>query len=172
MFSLSEKPGEVGSYDRACFIGGKPVVDEPRDPSPAQVTTATFYGIVVDPSGSVVVGAEASLVNEGTKASLRQQTSDTGEFAFNFVPVGVYTLRIQANGFKTGVNSGLQLSAGENLRRTFTLDLGTVAESVEVSTQTSVVNTVSAEQRETVGTRQVVELPLSRRNVANIVTLN
>ena len=142
------------------------------DPSPAQVTTATFYGIVVDPSGSVVVGAEASLVNEGTKASLRQQTSNTGEFAFNFVPVGVYTLRIQANGFKTAVNSGLQLSAGENLRRTFTLDLGTVAESVEVSTQTSVVNTVSAEQRETVGTRQVVELPLSRRNVANIVTLS
>jgi outer membrane receptor protein involved in Fe transport len=137
----------------------------------AQVTTATFYGIVVDPSGAVVSGAEANLTNEGTKATLRQATSDTGEFVFNFVPVGVYTLRIQANGFKTTVNSDLRLSAGESLRRTFTLDLGTVSEAVEVTTQTSVVNTVSAEQRETVGARQVVELPLARRNVANVVTL-
>ena len=138
---------------------------------PAQVTTATFYGIVVDPSGAAVANAEAALVNEGTQASLRQQTSSTGEFAFNFVPVGVYTLRIQANGFKSSVSSGLRLSAGENLRRTFPLDLGSVTESVEVTAQAALVNSVSAEQRETVTTRQVIELPLSRRSVANIVKI-
>src|SRR2546426_735075 len=81
--------------------------------APAQVTTATFYGIVVDPSGAAVAGAEATLLNEGTQASLHQQTSGTGEFAFNFVPVGVYTLRIQAGGFKSAVSTGLKLSAGE-----------------------------------------------------------
>jgi hypothetical protein len=136
-----------------------------------QVTTATFYGIVVDSTGASIAGAVANLVNEGTQASLQQATSSTGEFVFNFVPVGVYTLRIQANGFKTSVQSGLRLSAGENLRRTFPLDLGAVTESVEVSAQTPMVNTVSAEQRETVTTTQVTELPLARRNVANIVTL-
>lgn len=137
-----------------------------------QVTTATFYGIVVDPTGATVPKAEVTLLNEGTQALLRQQTSPSGEFAFNFVPVGTYTLRIQADGFKSYVNTALPLSAGESIRRTFTLSLGAVTESVQVTSQTEMVNTVSAEQRETVTTRQVTELPLSRRNVANIVTLS
>src|SRR5919109_856937 len=92
----------------------------------AQVTTATFYGIVTDPTGAAVASATATLTNEGTKATLRQLTGSTGEFAFNFVPVGTYTLRVQAAGFKTAVHSGIQLSAGESLRRTFALELGTV----------------------------------------------
>ncbi len=139
---------------------------------PAQVTTATFYGIVTDPSGAVIAAAEATLTNEGTQATLRQTADSTGEFVFNFVPVGTYTLRVQANGFKVSLNKGIPLSAGESLRRTFALEVGTVSESVEVLSQASLVNTVSAEQRESIGTAQVQELPLSRRNVAGLVTLS
>ena len=65
----------------------------------AQVTTATFYGIVTDPTGAVVAGAEATLTNEGTQGVLRQTADASGEFAFNFVPAGTYTLRVQASGF-------------------------------------------------------------------------
>lgn len=138
----------------------------------AQVTTATFYGIVTDPTGAVVAGAEATLTNEGTQGVLRQTADASGEFAFNFVPAGTYTLRVQANGFKVAVNSGIALSAAESLRRTFALEVGTVSESVEVTSQVALVNTVSAEQRESIGTTQVQELPLSRRNVAGLVTLS
>ncbi len=137
----------------------------------AQVTTATFYGIVTDPTGAVVAGAEATLTNEGTQGTLRQTTDASGEFAFNFVPAGTYTLRVQASGFKASVNKGVPLSAAESLRRTFALEVGTVSESVEVTSQAALVNTVSAEQRESIGTTQVQELPLSRRNVAGLVTL-
>jgi len=138
----------------------------------AQVTTATFYGIVTDPTGAVIAEAEATLTNEGTQGALRQNANASGEFVFNFVPVGIYTLRVQADGFKVSVNKGIALSAAENLRRTFTLEVGTVSESVEVTSQAALVNTVSAEQRESIGTTQVQELPLSRRNVAGLVTLS
>jgi len=138
----------------------------------AQVTTATFYGIVTDPSGAVVAGAEATLTNEGTQATLRQATDNSGEFVFNFVPPGTYTLKIQANGFKVSSNTGIALSAAENLRRTYVLAVGAVSESVEVSSQVALVNTVSAEQRESLNATQVQELPLSRRNVAGLVTLS
>ncbi|MBM3793455.1 MAG: TonB-dependent receptor [Acidobacteria bacterium] len=138
----------------------------------AQVTTATLYGIVTDPTGAVIAGAEATLTNEGTQGMLKQATSESGEFAFNFVPAGVYTLRIQANGFKVSSSKSIQLSAAENLRRTFPLEVGTVTESVEVSSSLALVNTVSAEQREAINATQVNELPLARRNVAGLVTLS
>ena len=119
-----------------------------------QVTTATFYGIVTDPTGAVIAGAEATLTNEGTQGAMRQTANATGEFVFNFVPVGTYTLRVQANGFKVAFNKGIALSAAENLRRTFVLEVGTVSESVEVTSQVALLNTVSAEQRESIGTTQ------------------
>lgn len=137
----------------------------------SQVTTATFYGIVTDPSGAVIAGAEVALTNEGTQAVLRQTSDTAGEFVFNFVPPGTYTLRIQANGFKVSSTTGIPLSAAESVRRTFALAVGAVSESVEVTSQAALVNTVSAEQRESIGTTQVQELPLSRRNVAGLVTL-
>lgn len=140
-------------------------------PAAAQVTTATFYGVVTDPSAAVVAGAQVSLLNEGTQAVLRQTTDAAGEFAFNFVPVGTYTLRIEASGFKLAVDKGLDLSAGEAVRRSFALEVGTVAETVEVEAVSPLVNTVSPEQRETITTAQVQELPLSRRNIAGAVTL-
>lgn len=137
----------------------------------AQVTTATFYGAVNDPTAAVISGADVSLLNEGTQAVLRQTSDSAGEFAFNFVPVGTYTLRIEARGFKIAVNTGLKLSAGESVRRSFNLEVGAVSEIVEVEATTPLVNTVSPEQRETITTAQVQELPLSRRNVAGAVTL-
>ncbi len=138
----------------------------------AQVTTATFYGIVTDATGAAIVGASASLTNQATQATL-QQTSDstTGEFVFNFVPVGTYSLRIEAKGFKTSVNAGIELRAGQNLRRTFPLEIGALSERVEVTANAPMVNSVSAEQRESIAEVQAMQLPLSRRSLVGLVTL-
>ncbi|MBI2150865.1 MAG: carboxypeptidase regulatory-like domain-containing protein, partial [Acidobacteria bacterium] len=54
----------------------------------AQRTTSTFAGIVQDSTGAVLPGAEAELINEGTSAPLERVTNETGEFVFDFVPVG------------------------------------------------------------------------------------
>lgn len=137
----------------------------------SQVTTATFYGIVTDTTGAVIAGADITLSNEGTLAAMKQTTDAQGEFAYNFVAVGNYTLRVQANGFKVSLNKRIGMSAGESLRRIFVLEIGAVSESVEVTSQAALINTVSAEQRESIGTTQVQELPLARRNVAGLVTL-
>lgn len=62
-------------------------------PSSAQVTTATVYVLVMDATGAVLPGADATLTNEQTAATLGVVTDAQGEAAFNFVPVGPYTLR-------------------------------------------------------------------------------
>ena len=139
--------------------------------APAQVTTATYYGIVVDPSGAVVPDATVTLTNQGTRAQTTHTTDRSGEFAFTFVPVGSYTLRIESAGFKVSQSTGIELSAAQNVRRSYALEIGEVSETVEVTSAAPLVNTVSAEQRENIDTRQISELPLSRRSVAGIVTL-
>src|SRR6266568_1828813 len=67
----------------------------------SQVTTATFYGTVTDPTGAVIPGAAVALVSEETGASISKTTDASGEFVFNFLHVGTYKLRIGAQGFKT-----------------------------------------------------------------------
>lgn len=138
----------------------------------AQVTTATLYGIVQDPGDAVVPGAKVTLTHQGTSAVRETSTGDTGEFVFTALPVGVYMLKIEKPGFKSYVNTGIELDAAQNVRQTHTLQVGEVAETVTVEGTAPLVNTVSAEQRESFNSLQVTELPLSRRNVTNVLRLS
>ena len=140
-------------------------------PIGAQVTTATFYGIVTDSSGATVPGAVATLTDQNTGAVTTKTADTTGEFTFDFLHVGAYTLRIEAKGFKASVSTGLVFGAGQNLRRSFTLELGAVTESVNVTSETVEVNTVDAEQRESFSRQETTELPIARRNFANLLSI-
>ena len=71
-----------------------------------QVTTATMYGNVTDGSGAQIPGASVTIVNEETGVSQTATTNDQGEFTFNFLQDGRYTLTITASGFKEQTQSG------------------------------------------------------------------
>jgi outer membrane receptor protein involved in Fe transport len=103
---------------------------------------------------------------------MTQTTSERGDFTFTFVPVGVYTVRIEAQGFKTHTTTGITLTAGQQARQAFTVELGSVAETVTVEGVAPLVNTVSAEQLHTFESAQVRQLPLQNRNVTGILLLN
>jgi hypothetical protein len=135
----------------------------------AQRTTATFAGIVQDSTDAVLPGAEAELVNEGTSASLQRVTNETGEFVFDFVPVGTYTLRIRLPGFRTYESRGIVLGAAQNVRRTYTLEVGAVTDSVTVTGEAALVNTLSPEQRSNLDTLQIANLPIINRNITSII---
>src|SRR5689334_22740128 len=61
-----------------------------------QVSTATFYGIVNDPTGAVVPGAAVTVTNVETALAYHKTSDSSGEFGFDFLPTGTYTLRIEA----------------------------------------------------------------------------
>src|SRR6266567_3524181 len=129
-------------------------------PAKAQVTTATFYGVLTDPTGARIPDATATLVHEGTGAVTKKKADSTGDFGFDFLPVGSYTLRIEAAGFKSQERKALELSAGQQVRQTFTLDVGSTNETVTVAGSAPLIDTVSAEQHQTFGSRAAEELPL------------
>src|SRR4051794_20804420 len=109
----------------------------------AQVTTATFYGIVNDSTGAVIPAAPVNLRNEATAAVYRKTTDAAGEFGFDFLPGGTYTLRIEAPGFKALETSGIILSAGQQTRQNYQLEVGAVNETLKVEGTAPLLNTVS-----------------------------
>ena len=140
-------------------------------PAGAQRTTATFAGIVVDTSGGVLPGADVELTNEQTGITERQVTSTTGEFIFNYVPGGTYTLVISLSGFKTHTSKGISLGAAQSVRRRFDLEVGAVEESVTVSGESPLINTASTEQRINLDPIEVNTLPSANRNLTNLLNI-
>jgi outer membrane receptor protein involved in Fe transport len=138
----------------------------------SQANSATFYGSVTDPSGSAVPGATVTLVEQGTQATMTKTTGSSGEVAFSFVPVGVYTLKVDAQSFKSLVNTGLTLAAGQQIRQTLKLELGAVSETVTVDSAAPLVNTVSSEQLQNYSTADARELPLQNRNFSGMLRIN
>ena len=137
--------------------------------SRAQVTTATFYGSVTDPTGAAVAAATATLTHQETGAVLTRATGSDGEFSFDFLRVGHYTLSIQSTGFKRYERPGIELTAGQSVRQAFALEVGNLSETVTVEGAGAQVNTVSAEQLQSFDSRTMTEMPLSRRNFTGIL---
>lgn len=136
-----------------------------------QVTTATVYGNVTDSSGAQIPGAPVVIVNEETGSTQTATTSSTGEFTFNFLAVGRYSLTIAASGFKEHTESGIELTAGQRVRRTYALEIGSLTERVTVTAGRPLVNTVNAEQLSSHSTIEVREMPLARRDWTNLLNI-
>jgi outer membrane receptor protein involved in Fe transport len=135
----------------------------------SQANTATFYGAVTDPTGAVVPGATVTLTQQATQAKIQNTTNSSGDFSFPFVPVGTYTLKIDAQGFKSFVSTGIPLTAGQQVRKTYTIEVGEVSQTVNVEGTAQLVNTVSAQQLHTFVESEVQDLPLANRNISALV---
>lgn len=138
----------------------------------AQVTTATFSGTVTDPSGAAIPDALVTMTQNETGAVITKNTGSDGEFLFDFLRVGTYTIGVEATGFKRYAATGIDLSAGMRVRQAYPLEVGDVTETVLVETSAPLVNTVSAEQSNSFDNETVKELPLARRNFSGLLRVD
>jgi len=99
----------------------------------AQGTTSRLTGTVRDPSGAPVAGARVTLTNEGTNVSLTTQTTENGVYVFDSVQVGVYTVTVEANGFKRLALKGNPVNVGQPTTVNATLEVGGAQEVIEVT---------------------------------------
>lgn len=135
----------------------------------AQVTTATFSGTVTDPTGAAVPDATVTLTQDETGTVTTKMTGRDGDFQFDFLRVGTYTINIESKGFKRYAAKGIELTAGQSVRQTYPLQIGDVSESVVVEASAPLVNTVSAEQSNSFDSKTVKDLPLARRNFSGLL---
>jgi hypothetical protein len=137
----------------------------------AQVTTSTLVGLVRDTSNAVIPGATVVATHEGTGVSREGVTDANGEFVFSALPNGPYSVKIELAGFKALQQRGMQLGAGQTVRQTFTLEVGTLAETVTVSGEAPLIETAASLQADSLGSQEVRELPVNRRNLTNLMSL-
>lgn len=136
------------------------------------MTTATQYGTVADATDAVLPGVTVTVVHQDTNASRETLTDGRGEFALPALLPGLYTLTLDLPGFNSYTNPALQLGTGQVVRQRFTLDVGQLTDSVVVLETVPLIETASAAQQESLGTLEVRELPLARRNVTGLIGLS
>ena len=137
----------------------------------AQVTTATLVGLVRDNSAAVIPGASVLATHEGTGVAREGVSDANGEFVLAALPNGPYTLRIELAGFKTISQRGIQLGAGQTVRQTFVLEVGAMSETVTVTGDAPLVQTAMSLQADSLGSQEVRELPVNRRNIQGLIGL-
>ncbi|HEV8131113.1 MAG TPA: TonB-dependent receptor, partial [Acidobacteriota bacterium] len=130
----------------------------------AQVNTASLTGLITDPAGAVVPNAVVTAKNKATNVEQSTRTDDSGYYTFATLPVGVYTVSVEAQGFKKAVGEAVALEVGQKARLDFMLEVGTVAESVTVQASTPLLTTQEAATGAVIENKMVVDLPLSLRN--------
>jgi hypothetical protein len=99
----------------------------------AQVQNGQFAGTVTDPSGAAVANAKVTIKNSSTDLSTSASTNASGNYVFNSVPVGSYSLTVEAPGFKTSSNNNCGLNAGTIAHVDFKLQIGKASEVIEVT---------------------------------------
>src|SRR5262245_20345314 len=110
-------------------------------PARAQFDTAQVSGAVQDSSGGVLPGVDVVLVAEGTGLERRAVTNEAGLYTFPNVPVGDYRLNATLSGFVPVSRTGVRVNAGLNIRLDLQLQIGGVAETVQVQAATTLIDT-------------------------------
>jgi hypothetical protein len=126
--------------------------------------TASITGRVTDPAGAIAPGVDITATAAGTGVSSKAVTGSDGYYGLPALPPGMYTLLVEKTGFAPIRQQNLQLAVQQSARLDFTLKLGAVTESIDVSSQAQLLDTEGATLGGVVSSRQVTELPLLGRN--------
>ncbi len=135
-------------------------------------SNSSLNGTVTDPSGAVIPGATIEITNVATGAVMTTESNEVGVYRFPQVVPGTYRLRATAEGLvQVGIaNIQLLVNQPTTIDVQFT-EVGSVSEIVSVEAETAQINTVDASMGNAMGTRPILQLPFSARNVVNLLSL-
>ena len=133
--------------------------------------TGTIHGAVTDPSVAAVPRAEVTAVLGGRGATRTVATDAHGAFVFPELPIGIYSVRVAMSGFKTFLQSGVELTANANVRVDAQLQVGDATQSVEVTSDAPLVDSRSSTVGTLIDQQRVTDLPINGRNVIGLAGL-
>ncbi|HEX5481303.1 MAG TPA: TonB-dependent receptor, partial [Terriglobia bacterium] len=137
----------------------------------AQVQNGSITGSVSDPSGAVLPHVTVQALNEATQAHYMAVTTSSGQYTLPSLPIGLYTLSVQATGFKRDVQTHVRVEVGQREAVNFTLTVGSEVQTVQVTASAPALQTQSASPGLVVANRYVQDLPLSGRNWDDLMGL-
>jgi Carboxypeptidase regulatory-like domain/TonB dependent receptor len=133
--------------------------------------TAQINGTVRDQSGAVLPGVEVTATQTETGVSRNTITNETGSYVLANLAVGPYRLEAALPGFRSYVQSGIVLQVNASPAINVVLEVGQVAETIEVQANAALVETRSVGVGQVVENARILELPLNGRNVNELIAL-
>jgi len=141
----------------------------------AQSERGNITGIVTDPTGAAIAGAQLTLTQKDTNAVSKAVTTGTGEYNIPNLLPGAYRIEISSAGFKRFLQQNLVVTAGNTVRVDAALQIGQVSESIEITAAAATIQTDNAKVSTTVENKMVDELPLvvggAMRSPFNLVSV-
>jgi len=137
----------------------------------AQFDSAAILGTVRDQNGGAVSGASVTVKNKLTGILATTKTDDKGDYIFPSVKIGVYQVTAEMQGFSRAVVDEIRLTVEARQRVDLTMQVGTVAETVNVEAAAPLLETDSSSKGQIIGQQQIVGLPILGRTYSNLALL-
>src|SRR5690348_16627502 len=138
----------------------------------AQEITANILGTVTDTTGALVVGAKVTVTSTARNQVVRSlETNTEGLYAATLLPIGEYSVTVEAKGFRKATQGSIELTANQKFTADFKLEVVDVSQEITVSAPTEQVELQTSQQSGLISGTQVRELSLNNRHFAQLVAL-
>ena len=137
----------------------------------AQSGTSAMYGKVSDPQGGAMPGVTVTITSTTTGLVRSSVTDGSGDYQILAVPPGTYNVKVELQGFRTGVRDNVVLSVDARTKLDVPMELGAMSENIEVMGNASPLNTTDASLGNVITGNQVRQLPLEAGNVVGLLSL-
>jgi len=137
----------------------------------AQGETATVSGVITEQSGGAVVGAEVRVTNADTNVTSTTTSNQSGIYLVTGLRPGRYRIKVEKQGFKGIDLTDLVLNVQDSVSRNFTLQIGSMSESITVEANTLTINTADGSVSTVVDQTYVANMPLNGRSFQDLILL-
>jgi hypothetical protein len=131
----------------------------------------SLSGTVTDKTGSVVAGATVKITSQGTGLTREVKTDGSGHYLAPLLPVSIYTIRVESQGFQITEQKDVRLQVDEQREIDFSLNPASVSSTVEVNATEVAVETTNPTLGQVITAEEVADLPLNGRNFVQLATL-
>jgi carboxypeptidase family protein len=138
----------------------------------SQVERGAIVGIVTDPSGGILAGAEILIRNTETNVSFKAVADSTGSYVALSLPAGIYEVTGRLVGFRQQSVQGIVVGVGQRVRADLSLQIGDVSEQISVVASAPLVQSESATVGTAIARQTIVDLPLNGRSFVDLLTLS
>ena len=134
-----------------------------------QTSKGFIVGTVTDPNGAAVAAATIKITNAATGVTRETTSQEDGNYRFDAVDPGTYKVEVSVTGFKSATRE-VVVAAAQTAEAPFPLEVGNPTEVVTVTSATTVeLQSQDGARVNTLGTRQITELPVQGLNPVNLV---
>jgi hypothetical protein len=137
----------------------------------AQAPTGEITGTITDQTARAVAGAAITITNVDTNVQRSVTSNAAGVYNAPALPPGSYSVKVNFTGFKSEVHNDVSLQVDQVARLDFVLQVGNVAETIEVQSQAAALDTETATIGTVVETKRIEDLPLNGRNYLQLASL-